>query len=222
VSNGYRQTDRQTDTDTWPKARVTPCGSRRLHLTKKTLRVQILKSNALRHTENAVLLGCDSLAGCLPKFRRNVLPSCTPKPSTKLLSKPQISQTKRLACKTKLTKHSSCSMSIIVQQDATMYSLLYFCKLLYMFRVVTPPIIRNTYNCNYSIILGMKLYTFPTVPLSIIRSSSLYTQQWYMSYTFADIYHCCVYSEKLLMINRGTVQNMKNFISRIYLRKWCI
>ena len=43
------------------------------------------------------------------------------------------------------------SMSIIVQQDATMYSLLYFCKLLYMFRVVTPPIIRRTYNYNYSI-----------------------------------------------------------------------
>jgi hypothetical protein len=42
-------------------------------------------------------------------------------------------------------------LSIIVQQDATMYSLLYFCKLLYMFRVVTPPIIRSTYNCNYSI-----------------------------------------------------------------------
>jgi len=29
-------------------------------------------------------------------------------------------------------------MSIIVQQDATVYSLIYFCKLLYMFRVVTP------------------------------------------------------------------------------------
>jgi len=43
------------------------------------------------------------------------------------------------------------SMSIIVQQDVTMYGLLYFCKLLYMFRVVTPPIIRSTYNCNYSI-----------------------------------------------------------------------
>jgi len=42
-------------------------------------------------------------------------------------------------------------MSIIVQQDASMYSLLYFCKLLYMFRVVTPPIIRNTYICNYNI-----------------------------------------------------------------------
>jgi len=61
---------------------------------------------------------------------------------------------------------------------------------------------------------------FRTVPLSIIRSFSLYTQQWYMSYRFADsltakrigtvlqfrsrklsanlydIYHCCVYSEK--------------------------
>ena len=27
---------------------------------------------------------------------------------------------------------------------------------------------------------------FLTVPLSIIRSSTLYTQQWYMSYRFAD------------------------------------
>jgi len=42
-------------------------------------------------------------------------------------------------------------------------------------------------------------------------------QQWYMSYRFADrllstnlydIYHCCVYSEKLLKVDRGTVQNM--------------
>jgi len=43
------------------------------------------------------------------------------------------------------------SMSIIDQQDATVCSLLYFCKLLYMFRVVTPPIIRSTCNFNYSI-----------------------------------------------------------------------
>jgi hypothetical protein len=32
-------------------------------------------------------------------------------------------------------------------------------------------------------ILGMKLYMFQTVPLSIIRSLSLYTQQCYMSYS---------------------------------------
>jgi len=32
----------------------------------------------------------------------------------------------------------------------------------------------------------MKLYMFQKVPLSIIRSFSLYTQQWYMSYRFAD------------------------------------
>jgi len=38
------------------------------------------------------------------------------------------------------------SMSIIVQQDATINSLLYFCRLLYMFRVVIPPIIRSTYD----------------------------------------------------------------------------
>jgi len=52
----------------------------------------------------------------------------------------------------------------------------------------------------------------------------MYTQQWYMSHRFADslragsgwnppdparklydIYHCCVYSEKLLLMDRRTV-----------------
>ena len=65
---------------------------------------------------------------------------------------------------------------------------------------------------------------FRTVPLSIIRSFSLYTQQCYMSYSLRagsgrfrldpahklsanmyDIYHCRVYSEKLLMNDIGTV-----------------
>ena len=72
----------------------------------------------------------------------------------------------------------------------------------------------------------MKLYIFRTVPLSIIRSSLLYTQQWYMSHRFADslraglgrkfcpdllydIYHCCVYSKELLMMDRGTVRKMQ-------------
>jgi len=75
---------------------------------------------------------------------------------------------------------------------------------------------------------------FRTVPVSIIRSFSLYTQQWYMSYRFADglragsgrirafhldpdrklsanlydIHHCRLYSEKPLMMDRGTVRNM--------------
>jgi len=39
---------------------------------------------------------------------------------------------------------------IHIQQDATLHSF-YFWKLLYMFRVVPPPIIRSTYNCIYSI-----------------------------------------------------------------------
>jgi len=57
-------------------------------------------------------------------------------------------------------------------------------------------------------IFGIKLYMFWTVPLSIIRSFSLYTQQWYMSAILQDIHHCCVYSEKLLMMDRETVWNM--------------
>ena len=45
---------------------------------------------------------------------------------------------------------------------------------------------------------------FRTVPLSIIRGFSLHTQQAILY----DIYSCCVYSEKLVMMERGTVRNM--------------
>ena len=70
------------------------------------------------------------------------------------------------------------------------------------------------------------------------RRFSLYTQQWYMSYRFVDslrevsgrtrpdparklstnlydIHHCCVYSEKRLLMGRGSVRNMQSFISKI-------
>ena len=86
-------------------------------------------------------------------------------------------------------------------------------------------------NWFLKFIFGIKLYMFRAAPLSIIRSFSLYTQQWYMSYScwqlasrigtelrpdaasklsthLYDIYHCCVYSEKLLMTDRGAARNM--------------
>ena len=45
---------------------------------------------------------------------------------------------------------SKCIFDLIaVQQDATLFSLLYFCRQFYMFRVLTP-IIRSLYSCNYS------------------------------------------------------------------------
>jgi len=63
---------------------------------------------------------------------------------------------------------------------------------------------------------------FRRAPLSFIRRFSLYTQQCYVSYILQsrpdsarklsanlyDIYHCSVYSEKLLMMDRETVRNM--------------
>jgi len=65
---------------------------------------------------------------------------------------------------------------------------------------------------------------FRTVPLSIIRSFSLYKQndmRHTVMLTACELdqfrpeparklsaYHCCVYSEKLLMIDRGTLRNM--------------
>jgi hypothetical protein len=46
--------------------------------------------------------------------------------------------------------------------------------------------------------LNFILRMFRTVPMSIIRSSSLYAQQWFMSSNLYDINHCCVYSKKTL------------------------
>ena len=77
-------------------------------------------------------------------------------------------------------------------------------------------------------IFGVKLYMFRTVPLSSIRSLALYTQKYIkvmltacerkQSANLYDIYHCCVYSEKLLMMDRGTVRNIYRFIPKINLR----
>jgi len=71
------------------------------------------------------------------------------------------------------------------------------------------------------IYFGRKLYMFQTVPLSIIRSFSPYTLYTVhrtrmglagqpdpahkLSTNLYYIYHCCMYSEKLLMMGRGTV-----------------
>jgi hypothetical protein len=56
---------------------------------------------------------------------------------------------------------------------------------------------------------------FRTVPLSIIRTFSLYTQQWYMSANMYDIFHCCVenswwWTEELSETCGVSLQN-KNF-----------
>ena len=52
-----------------------------------------------------------------------------------------------------------------------------------------------------------------------------------LSANLYDIYHCCVYSEKLLMMDRGTVWNIWNFIPKInweisasgwfHCKNWC-
>jgi len=49
---------------------------------------------------------------------------------------------------------------------------------------------------------------FRTVPLSIIRSFLLYTQQWYMSYS------CCVYSDKFLTMDKRNCPKHVEFYSK--------
>ena len=46
--------------------------------------------------------------------------------------------------------------------------------------------------------------------LRVSESSSVHHQECFTVHTADsyDIYHCCVYSEKLLMMGRGTVRNL--------------
>jgi len=55
----------------------------------------------------------------------------------------------------------------------------------------------------------MKFYMFQTVPLSIIGSFSLYTQEWYMSYGFADSLRANC--QQTFMIYAIAVCTVKNF-----------
>jgi len=71
-------------------------------------------------------------------------------------------------------------------------------KLVFMFSTIT--VMHGPIN--------IKLYMFRTVPLSIIRSFSLYTLQWYMSYRFADSLRA---GSGWI---RGTVRNMQSFIPK--------
>ena len=57
--------------------------------------------------------------------------------------------------------------------------------------------------------------------LHVSDSSSVHHQEFFTVHTanLYDVYHCCVYSGKLLMMDRGTVRNMYRFYSKINFKK---
>ena len=75
-------------------------------------------------------------------------------------------------------------------------------------------------------IFGIKLYMFRTVPLSVIRSFSLYTQQWYMLYRFADSLragsgrNCTKHVEFYSRNKFEKLVHLVGFIVRIYYDSW--
>ena len=68
-------------------------------------------------------------------------------------------------------------------------------KLRYMFRVVSPPIIRSTHTCIYSIWYLSMCYCY--LPLAAGSSSNTLTSA-----------RCCKYSCVFLMMGGGTTRNM--------------
>ena len=57
---------------------------------------------------------------------------------------------------------------IYFKQDATLHSLFISGKLLYMFRVVSPPIISSTNNCIYSIWYLSNRYYYPLICFGVV------------------------------------------------------
>jgi len=55
------------------------------------------------------------------------------------------------------------------------------------------------------------VYVIPVCRQLVSRISMLHPDPARKLY---DIYHCCVYSEKILMMDRGTVRNMQSFIPK--------
>jgi len=82
--------------------------------------------------------------------------------------------------------------------------------------------VRHSYKKNQLQLLIPQIYFWNKTP-NVSDSSPVHHQEFFTVHTamvyviqFADslranlydIYHCCVYSEKLLMMDRGTVRNM--------------
>jgi len=90
------------------------------------------------------------------------------------------------------------------------YTVYFISKLLYMFRVVSPPIIRNTITVSTASGTSQPLL----LPVAIATGSNNGCEQdrpdpaRKLSTNLYDIHHCCVYSEKHLMMDKGTVRNM--------------
>ena len=75
-----------------------------------------------------------------------------------------------------------------------------------MFRTVTVSFgqllcLSDSYSVHHQ-----EFFTVHTAMVYVMLSANLY-----------DIYHCCVYSEKLLMMDGGTARNMLSFIPKINL-----
>jgi hypothetical protein len=96
------------------------------------------------------------------------------------------------------------------------YFSILFGKELYMFRTDLPSIIRSRNTVFTAIGICHTIYVAVCWRGQDMEHSSILSRirmfhpdsARKLSANFYDIHHCCVYSEKLLMMYRGTVRNM--------------
>jgi hypothetical protein len=83
-----------------------------------------------------------------------------------------------------VSSHHSCSFACVMRVRVRMHvhSYLSLSIIIYFFSLYNNQLD----TLIYQVYFGMKFYMFRTVTLCIIRSYSLYAQQWYVSYKFVD------------------------------------
>jgi len=112
---------------------------------------------------------------------------------------------------------------ITVQQDATVFTLLYFCGQLYLFRTLTPNV-RSWYSCNYS------FWYWLTGPTAISSRCWFPTQQRErLVVDLVNQYQSCIYSctSSWWWVStpetcRAAYRNVINWISPILLDNYYI
>jgi len=83
--------------------------------------------------------------------------------------------------------HKYIQIYVYIQQDATLHSLFISGKLLYMFRVVSPPIIRSTNNCIYSIWYLSNRYCYLPLSWKSWGSSDSFPDSCVCSWWWVDV-----------------------------------
>jgi len=97
-----------------------------------------------------------------------------------------------------------------ISQMGTNYKCIHVHNIVRIVKHVVDKVLcyKKVKTLKYSILYNTEFYLQHVLEFKL-HFTRIYSSNFYPFVKFQyDIYHCCVYSEKLLMMDRGTVRNM--------------